>query len=327
MAGEFTYEKIKPLVASEGVWGTQMNCTFRCPVSGDSVQASAEIESLAGKMAAGAVQSVKHSMWWSIRSAISNAIWSSAGSGVLGRTVSDAASTVLNRVDVSGDTRQFSEKARQEAIVAAFRSVAGSFRWEEAGSRWVGAGAGATASRAPENDFTRQLQAYPVREQYDQGILARLLVALAAADQQVTAEERQFLESFGDPSVGSVDELMRRPSPSKVEIEETSGGGVRETMLMVCWGMALSDENLDESESARLNALAGVLGIAEERANELKRHAQTYVLDQVLSHAASTGRLTDQEQAAIQQIGARIGLSADDTERAIVQYRKRAGLF
>ena len=327
MAGEFTYDKIKPLVATAQVWGSQMSCTFKCPVSGDSVQSSAEIESLAGKMAAGAVESVKHSVWWSIRSAVSNAIWSSAGSGVLGRTASDAASTVLNRVDVSGGTKQYSEKARQDAIIAAFKTVSGSFRWDEAANRWVGAGAAAVARQQPDNDFTRQLQAYPIRERYDQGILARLLVALAAADQQVTAEERQFLAAFIDPSLGSIDDLMQRPAPSKVEIEETSSGGARETILMVCWGMALADENLEESEAARMSALAGVLGVGDERASELKRFAQAYVLEQAIAQAASGGRIGDQEMAAIQQIGTRIGLSVDDAERAIVQYRKRAGLF
>lgn len=325
MSADFSYEKIQPLVAAADVWGSQVSCTFRCPTTGATAQATANMESLAGKIAGSAFESAKQNIWWGVRNAISSAIWKSAGSGILGRAANDAAYTAMGSVNVAGGAKQYSEKDRQEAIVAAFKSVAGSFRWDEAGGRWMGAGAvPAPVQQTPDDDFTRQLQSYPVSERYDQGILARLLVAMAGADQQVAPEERAFLASFLDPAMGSLDDLMSRPAPSKVEVEEVSSGGVRETILMLCQGMALSDENLDAGEVGRLRALAAVMGIAAERAEELMRSAQTHVLNQAIRQWASSGAL---EHGEVIAAGQRLGLSAEDTERVLVQYRKRAGMF
>jgi hypothetical protein len=329
MASQFSYEQIQPLIQSADVWGTQMHCRFRCPVSGATAEASIEMQSLAGKVAGTAVATAKQNVLWSVRSAVTSAIWKSAGSGILGRVASDAAYTAMSQVDVPASGPTFSEKDKREAVVKAFATVAGAFRWDESGQRLIGAGAtaGAAAQGEPTTDFLRQLQASPVSERYDQAILARMLLAISAADGQYGQEELDFLRSFVDPGAGSLEDLARRGVPSRVELEEVSQGAVRETMLMVGWAIAMADQQIEHGETARLNEFAAGLSIAEERVGELKRCAQLHILDQELRQAFSDSNFTSERQQMITGLGARIGLDPTDTERAIIQYRKRLGIY
>jgi len=138
---ELTYESIKPLIVKEEVQGSSMYCTFKCPVSGYRVDATASIQRAAGaarNVADSVKQSVKYSVMWQIRMAIYNFVRSLLGGGVAGQVGSQAAYAATSSIG-SGSYQSTSYNAaeKQAAVVAAFQSVASNFKWDEAGRRWT----------------------------------------------------------------------------------------------------------------------------------------------------------------------------------------------
>jgi hypothetical protein len=69
-------------------------------------------------------------------------------------------------------------------------------------------------------------------------------------------EERDFLANFVPSDFGSIEQLAAQPPLSPVELEETSSGATRESMLMLAWTVALTDEELDANEEAILQRFA-----------------------------------------------------------------------
>jgi len=324
---EITYESIKPLIEREEVQGSTMSCTFRCPASDVSVEATAAIRrerGAAGQVADRAARSVKTTLLFRARSALSRAIGGILGYGVagqLGRGVATAAADQAVRGAGSGQP-SFSEADRQAAVVAAFQTVASRFVWDPAQGRWIAAQLAGEAL----TDFAAQLDAAPVAQPYDRGVLARMLVEIANADGNIADEEKAFLADFVPPDLGSVDGLLARAPLSKVELDETAQGRSRETLLMVAWALALTDEDLAEAEQDRLAELAAGLGIAEARADELKRYAQLFIIDQALAAAYAGGQADASVRQQVIALAERIGLDPEAAERAEIRYRKRTGL-
>lgn len=325
---EITYESVQPLLASQQVQGGMIVCTFRCPESGVSVEARAHIQkttSAAGRVAQRAKQTAKHTLLFQARSALSRAVGGLLGHGLagqIGRGVAHSAATEATRGSGTAAVT-FSDAEKQAAVVAAFQSVAAQFAWDAKGGRWISAKLAGDVL----TDFARQLDAAPVAQKYDLGVLARMLAEIANADGQIGDEEKGFLADFVPADVGSVDALLARPPLSKVELDETSAGAARETMLMVAWALALTDEDLADAEQARLAALAQGLGIADDRAAELQRYAQLFVVAQAIEAAYAAGAADPAARQQILDLATKIGLDADDAERAEIKYRKRAGIL
>ena len=319
---EITYESIKPLIAKEEVQGGMMACTFQCPASGHQVDASAAIQrsqSAASRVGDRAKQTVKHSLLFQARNALSRAIGGLLGHGMLGQVGRGVAFSAATEATRSRGAAQvsFSDAEKQAAVVAAFHSVAAKFVWDGKNRRWLSAQAAGDLL----TDFARQMQAAPVTQQYDVGVLARMLAEIANADGNIGQGEKDFLAGFVPPEVGSVDALVSKPPLSKIELDEAAAGPSRETMLMMAWALALTDEDLAQEELSRLAAQAEGLGIATDRADELKKHAQLFVVDQALEAAGGAGDARDQVMALAQKIG----LNPEEAERAEVKFRKRMG--
>ena len=324
---EITYESIKPLIAKEELQGSTMRCTFKCPVSDFSVDASGQCRqerSVAGQVAAGAARSAKASLMWSLRGAVAGAVGRLLGSGIAGQVGRQAAYSATQGMTRSAMSSQvsYSEAQKQAAVVEAFKQVSSSFMWDARNSRWISTKAGGEAV----TDFARQLESAPITQRYDAGVLARMLTEIANADGQIGEEEKSFLAGFVPPEAGSVDDLLKKSPLSKVELEECALGNARETMLMLAWALALTDEDLADEERARLAAHADGLGIAPARAGELKKHAQVFVVDKAIEAAYAGGEADAEARKEITDLAARIGLAPEEAERAEVRYRKRLGI-
>ncbi|HNT74180.1 MAG TPA: hypothetical protein PKH77_04065 [Anaerolineae bacterium] len=322
---EMTYHAIKPLLAREEVRGRGVYCTFRCPVSGFSINASATIEFSAGQQIADRAQkTIKRRMLSTARSAVTRSITKALGHNLLGQLGRDLTHTASMEITRKATQPAVSSAMREAAVVAAFEKVAGRFVWDKTHQRWIALNAGAETL----SDFDRQVQTVPVTQAYDLGVLVRMLAEIANADRKVSAEEKALLTAFLPPTLEeNVNELLRRPPLSGVELEETTAGLTRETLLMLAWGMALTDEKLAAQEQTRLTDFAAGLRVAPAREAELKNYAQSYVLEHFFAEAYAGGKFDARRQQRALQAAVDLGMTETEAERADVRYRKRAGVI
>lgn len=295
-----------------------MQVVFRCPVQGTQVQSHAALrkgDSTSSKVTA----SVKRSIGWSIKSALARTVRQALGYGIAGSLAGDA---VYSASSGAGGTTKFNDSEKQQAIVDAFNSVRSSFAWDSAGNRFISA----EAAGATQAELTKQLNLAPVSVGYDRSVLARMLTEIAAADGNLGPEEASFFSYFITPEMGTLESLAQSPALSAAELSECSQGPVRETMLMLAWALALSDQDVDPSEVARLTSLAEGLAIETARADELKSYAQAYQIDSSLGPVYASGQRDPQAYQQVIALGEKIGIGTDVIERVDIRYRKRHGL-
>jgi tellurite resistance protein len=312
------YDAIAPLIADAQQEGSTMRVTFRCPVSGQTIPSSAGITA-ANTVGSRVAQGAKRSLMWSLRSSIAGAVRKAFGHGMAGSMASGATYGAMQGV---GSGHSYSEADKRAAIERAFERVQDQFVWDEQNQRFVSA----QAAGQTMPDFTRQLAQAPVSAPYDRGVLARMLTEIACADGQLAQDERGFLSSFISPEMGTVDQLAQYPRLSPAELGETTQGPGRETMLMLAWALAFTDEDLSPQEAARLGEFAHQLGVAPERAEALKQYAQVYLVDQALMSAYPGGQRDPNAHAHAMSLAARLGLDSTAAERADIRFRKRYGL-
>ncbi|GAB4524778.1 MAG: TerB family tellurite resistance protein [Haliangiales bacterium] len=317
---DVSYEHIAPLIAAATQQGASMQVTFRCPVNGTDVSASAPLrrdDSLGSRVA----DSAKRRVGWGIKSALARTIRRAVGYGIAGRIVSDAVNSVSSS-GAASSRDSFSDAEKNAAVVDAFESVRSSFAWDPSQNRFISA----AAAGAVQLDLVAQLEAHPVIAPYDRGVLARMLAEIAAADGTLEEGERGFFAYFITPEMGTIDQLLQRARLSPAELAESSAGPVRDTMLMLAWSLALTDHDVEAGEVSRLTELADGLGIPASRADELKRYAQAYLVDNSLGAAYASGQRDPAIYAQVAEMGRAIGMSDDAIERVDIRFRKRHGL-
>lgn len=319
-----TYESIQPNLRSAHQEGSTLRCTFHCPVSGEVVESQGTLRREKGLKDV-AVDSVKRSAFYSLRHAVYRAVHGALGHGFLGRAAGEVASSMLGNMEHSSRQQapEFSEEEKRAAVVEAFERVASRFVWDGKNRRYVSA----SAAGEQLSEFAAQLAKAPVVQRYDTGVMARMLVEVARADGQVEPEEEELLASFLPAELGSVEALAKRPPLSEVELSECASGPARETMLMLAWALALTDESLAPQEARRLERYARGLGLAQERAEALQRAARLFLFEQALDAAYPDGERDESAHEDALALAGRIGLTAEEAERADIRYRKRQGLI
>ena len=315
---EISYEQLRPLIASQDVQGSQVRVVFRCPKSGASHESSAGMQRGRGVKDI-ALKAAKQSAWYSLRNSLMRAISSALGHGVVGSVGRQVSSQLMHGATAS---TQWSGGEIEAAVVQAFVRVQNKFRPE--GQSFV-AVHGSVAPDAVDTGFHKQLREAPISERYDQGVLARVLVELAKGDGRLSPEEQSLLSSFLDPSLGTIDQLASRPPLSAVELSETSAAA-RDTILMLGWALALSDNSLAPSERARLDQVAAGFQLAADRVAALRGHAQHFLLDQALDAAYRSGTRDATLFQQAMQVATALGFDPESAERADIRYRKARGI-
>ena len=311
MANPFDYKFIEPLTSSADIRGSAVFCRFVCPVTGRSVSASEEIRAeppapIEQQSQAGILGNLRRSL-------------AAVMQGVLGSTEhAEAVAVAIGEAETDLDA---DEAARRRAIVRAFRSVSSLFRWESAAERWVAVDAGKDTLTA----FERRLRVHPLRGTPDLDLLLRMLLAVARADGAIDDQETEFLEIFSAASETDFDTIRAQPAPS---VDELAGldASRRESALMLCWANALCDHELSTSETEVLDGYARALGVSDERAAELRRDAQIYLLERVLEEVFHNFAMNIDEEDRVVQLGRTLGLSLAQTQAATKSFRERRGL-
>jgi uncharacterized tellurite resistance protein B-like protein len=313
------YQTIQPLIAHAEQQGSTMRVVFRCPVSGLETEASAGLrqDSSMGSRVTG---SLKRGLMWSVRNAIASAVRSAFGHGIVGSTLAHGARDAM----YAGEEKlRYSEADKRDAIERAFQAVSDRFVWDAQQGRYIAAQAGGESI----TDFMRQLGGAPATIRYDRMVAARMLTEIASADGQLGADEHAFLAGFLTPDLGTVDDLWRAPRLSAAELAETSEGPVRDTLLMLAWAVAWSDDQLAPQEEARLREYATALAVPATRVAELQGYVRSYLVDQALARAYAAGRRDDAAHAHAMELARRLGMDATTAERADIRFRKRNGLI
>jgi hypothetical protein len=141
---EITYEKIRPLVKSEKIEGHQIKVEFQADGMTGPIQtvgmlqpSEKQILKNTGK------QAVKRGVVSGIISSVARLFGQSVGGGIGGSVASSATSSVGHAAAESrmGDPAagmfpKITEENKPQAILAAFNSVAGMFKWDEETQMW-----------------------------------------------------------------------------------------------------------------------------------------------------------------------------------------------
>ncbi len=234
-----SYERIRPLVAGTEPIEGGLRVTFRCPVTG------IEARSAGSFAVAPASKRHKQRPMWSLRTAAFRAARAAMSDGEI--------AAQLERDQVQTD--------EAHAVVDAFLNVQNRFAWDSKTKQYISFQAAAEVM----TEFMQQLNAFPVNADADRRVCARLLTEIACADGAVADSERAFLLSFVTPDLGDVDDLAQMPAMTPEELAAASSGA-RDSLLLLAWSIALTDERLAPEELGRLDQIATGLRIDPERA-------------------------------------------------------------
>jgi hypothetical protein len=306
------YAQIQPLIANCEVNNRTVRVVFQCPVTGEQTTASHSL-----RRQAGISNTVQRSVLYGIQNALSQTIRSMFGYNIFGRIAGDVARQGLSSAQRNMQNT-LSQGEQQQAVLAAFQSVASRFYFDPQRNTWV--------SKAAEKElfspFDLQLNNSPVRHNYDRQLLGRMLVEIAMADGILAPAEESWLLSFLDPSMGSIQSISQRPKITSAELNTASKGPVRQTLLMLAWALALADESFVSSEHQRLNAFSSGLGLTNTQKKSAEEAAQGYILEQAMLAAFQFG----QDQYArthIYELGSRLGIPQDKVSLAEAQFLRR----
>lgn len=298
-----TYEEIEPLIASTEVQGENLHVRFRCPETEHIVDAEAPIESPDSLLP---LPTEKGGFLSGARNALFGIV----------------------RRGNTPPTPAPSEEALQDAAVAAFMTVRHQFRKDTTG-RWI-AFADTTEELSPlrplSADFVEQTKRGPVIEESDRGTLVRLLSEVAQSDSRLARDEQSFLEEFIGLGEEAGEQRISTIPLTQDELRRVADPVVRETMLMLAWGIALTDEELTLSEQNRLTTLAVELDIATSRATELKRYAQLFILEAALEPGEADANAAERREQAL-SLGIQIGMTGEETRNAVARYLQLTGTF
>lgn len=293
-----SYEVVSPLVSSTSLLDATLVVTFRCPVNDKEIKSMASVGD--------------ESSEWYLRTGVAGAVRHACG--IAGKK-SEATIPKL----------ELSEKQRSAGIVDAFASVQDQFVWDKAGNRFISA----EAAGQVLTPFNQQLATGQVTSSHDQDVLARMLVEIACADGDLGEDERAFLRSFLPHNPLNPSNLIAQAQMSPLRSEELakcSAGPSRDTMLMLAWALAFSDEKIAPEEATLLAKLAGGLEISHSRSQQLKIYAQIYVVDNALGRAYAGGQRDEQQHAWVMELAQRIGLATVEAQGADIRFRRRYGL-
>ena len=316
------YNSIKPLIEKEEVRRDSVTVTFTCSETGVSHTSSAAIEQKkSSQIMENAKKTAKRSLLRSAKRSLTRTISQALGHGVLGRVGRDIASSALNTAAGSHSSdSSVPDDIKEQAVTQAFEQVSSYFTYNKELGKWVGV----QSELMPQ--FTTMIEKNPVKERYDNIILARMLTEIAVSDDEVTDEEKAFLENFLPEDMKSVDELINMKLLTRVEIQETSKSAARETMVLLCWGVAFSDEELSDDEKDMVNGFAEALEISEERNSELKEISALYIIDQMFTCALNAGSYEDAKDHAY-EVASGLGFNEELIQRAEINFKKRNLLF
>lgn len=132
-----SYEAITPNIARVDVNGSQVDVTWKDPVTGRAMGQStgwmAADPSMSSRVSASVKRSIINEVVYGIARLIAGAL-----GGAAGRVVSNATYTAANDINTRATANvDFTEASKQTAIVSAFDAVRDRFTWDDSARRFA----------------------------------------------------------------------------------------------------------------------------------------------------------------------------------------------
>lgn len=313
-----TFANVQPIVQHVDVRGRSVSVRFQCPVSGQTIEARHTVPR-DNTMGRRVTDQVKRNLMWSLQSAVASAIRSTMGYNIAGRVASDVARSAMTGVQQQASSQNLSRAEQQQAVLDAFLTVATQFVWDESRQSWISQSAAAEAM----SDFERMLAEAPIQHPYDRMVMARMLVEIARGDGRLSSEESSWLTEVITPDLGDVHALAARPPLTGAELSSTSPGGVRRSLLVLAWAMALVDEEMAAAEKVLLDHFAAGLGLPGRDVEACRKAAQTYILDQAMDRMFAWGGHDEYARAQLYGLAQRIGMPVEEAQAAEALHLRR----
>lgn len=307
---EITYELIEPLIIHTEMQGTKVIVEFRIPGSDEVIESDANMKrekSTKGRMK----QVVKRTMANNARRTATRMMRQALGSNMISRSASmamNAGSRDLVR------QAQFGKAEKEEAVISAFVRVQHHFHYDEETGEW--GKSPKPPPDVPKAPFEQQLIDAPIRNKYDQEILARIMAELANADGHLDKSEEEFFNDVIPPEFLPLESLMKKDPVNSIECEEVSEP-VKATIYQFAWAIALVDYDLDAVEEELLMEYADMFGFTDDRREELVRNAKYHILERAI-HEETT-------REELYEYADRIRLDHFEAERCRARMKKRQG--
>lgn len=335
---KYSYPDIEQYLVDYQIDGKQIYCTFQTP-NGEIYEAKSMIS--ATKTIGNAVQNeVQRVVKRNARRQTNRLIRSVLG-GTAGRIGSKVARSALKDVGSKREAN-FTTADKEEAIVKAFNRVSRNFESrrndrvvrerperserrgrerDRGGDRDRGRGRERGRDRdqrrgrqESDSEYENIIMNNPVENGYEQEILSRFLVSIAAADGKITPDEREMLAEVIPPRFGSIREIQEKDQVSRIEAEEIDNN-VKETVYLLGWAMALADFDVDASEVRILNTYGEIFGLPDHRKEKLEILAKKYCLEQAITESTTRDDLF--------KLADGMNLNRDEAERCMISFKKK----
>lgn len=290
----FHIENVEPLIVGVEQRGLKLEFVFRCPVSGFEMTARIKPVHQISDPYSGSLQP-------RLSSLVENALRPST--------------TEPTKISAEASTN-WTVGEIEEAACDAFESVSGEFLWD--GMRW-------THWEAEDRvvEFLEYSDALEMMTDAQREVLRKVLGAVASADGRVKAVEEQLLQTLlgvDHPTRG----LAGLPSMADLALIETRTMAC--AVLVFGYAVGCVDGNLSPSEDRLLGEFCGQFGLSGLKRWELKRIAQSFVVDEAFARCYEKGSATPQERVEVYRLGK--GLKLPQTEIRELEWRflKRSGL-
>lgn len=317
------FKQIEPLIESENFRHETLSVKFTCNETNVSQSTSVRVEQgMKKKIMATAGNAAKKELLRSAKRSLSRLIGSALGGGTAGRIGRNVTGSVVGGMadSASSASSSLNPEQREQAVLEAFDLVKSHFVFNENMGKWIG------VQKDLIVPFFSVLEKNPVTERYDKITLAKMLTEITASDGSVGEDEKEFLNDFLPEEAGSLDDLLKKEALSKADLQETSKGRIRETMLLLCWGLAFCDDELSTEEKERIGEFAEWLDISGEKLESLKEMAAQYVMDQMLTSMIAEGNF-EANKNEIYDLASKLDVSEEIAKRTEINFKKRNLLF
>ncbi|MEL7122129.1 MAG: hypothetical protein AAFO07_21960 [Bacteroidota bacterium] len=327
-----TYDQVAMVLQSTEIDGNTMYCSFISP-RGQVIESEARLQR-SNAMQDKIQRDLQRAVVRQTKRHASRLLRSALGGGVLGRTGS---SIIRNLASEETLGIKFSQSEKEAAIVEAFTKVSDQFKWDQNAQQWVDPSTAPNTevdapiqfqrkveersklkiSRKPKQKevggFEKLLIDHPLQNHFEKEILARMLVELANADNDISVEEKEFLSSLIPPEVGSINTLLMMDPISPVEGEELNPS-VKKTVYTAAWVMSFIDMSINSAEKNILMEYADMFGMPDSEVDESMLEAQRFVLKNNID--------TSINREELYQLADQIEMSRDEAERVLINLKK-----
>lgn len=257
-----TIQNISSLIDSANLYSGELFFVFRCEATGKKYASFARL------------RQEKPRVEQKIRNNFLGGLFSTFSKHDVAAVKPVSESTAVSLSEISENP------AYSSAAVQAFSNLINHFFWNETTDRWE---AKDEVSVEKNLEFLARLKSYPVRSPEGRAALKKMVVMIIKADGKIDNQESIYLHNyFGDESE-SLTELLTSNNMQSEDFATVTSTEEKETIYMICWSVALVDDDLDEKEISQLEKFRKELGISEFRGEMIRKYAVMYYAYKSLS--------------------------------------------